>query len=29
MDGSLDAWLAARIGVDDRLREALRSRFVA
>lgn len=29
MDGSLDGWLEARIGVDDDLREALRSRFVA
>lgn len=29
MDGSLDGWLEARIGVDDALREALRSRFVA
>jgi len=29
MDGSLDAWLDARIGVDDALREWLRSRFVA
>ncbi|HEU4820818.1 MAG TPA: tyrosine-protein phosphatase [Qipengyuania sp.] len=29
MDGSLDEWLEARIGVDDALRERLRSRFVA
>lgn len=29
MDGSLDGWLAARIGVDEPLREALRARFVA
>lgn len=29
MDGSLDGWLEARIGVDEALREALRSRFVA
>lgn len=29
MDGSLDAWLEARIGVDEALRDALRSRFVA
>ncbi len=29
MDGSLDAWLERRIGVDDALREALRTRFVA
>lgn len=29
MDGSLDAWLAARVGVDDSLRQALRSRFLA
>lgn len=29
MDGSLDGWLDARIGVDEGLREALRSRFVA
>ena len=29
MDGSLDGWLEARIGVDDALREALRERFVA
>jgi protein tyrosine/serine phosphatase len=28
-DGSLDAWLEARIGVDDALRQALRERFVA
>lgn len=28
MDGSLDRWLEARIGVDDALREALRARFV-
>lgn len=28
MDGSLDRWLEARIGVDEGLREALRSRFV-
>lgn len=28
MDGSLDGWLEARIGVDDALREALRERFV-
>jgi len=28
MDGALDGWLAARIGVDDALREALRSRFL-
>lgn len=28
MDGSLDGWLEARIGVDDDLRAALRSRFV-
>lgn len=29
MDGSLDAWLATRIGVDDPLRDALRRRFLA
>jgi protein tyrosine/serine phosphatase len=29
MDGSLDRWLEARIGVDEGLREALRSRLVA
>lgn len=29
MDGSFDAWLETRIGVDDMLRERLRSRFVA
>lgn len=29
MDGSLDGWLEARIGVDEALRGALRSRFVA
>ena len=29
MDGSLDRWLEARIGVDEPLREALRSRLVA
>lgn len=29
MDGSLDAWLERRIGVDEPLREALRKRFVA
>ena len=29
MDGSLDRWLAARLGVDEALREALRKRFVA
>ncbi len=29
MDGSLDAWLAARIGVDDALRERLRQRYTA
>lgn len=29
MDGSLDGWLGARIGVDEDLRRALRSRFVA
>lgn len=29
MDGSLDRWLEARIGVDDPLREALQNRFVA
>lgn len=29
MDGSLDGWLVARIGVDDALRDALRQRFVA
>ena len=29
MDGSLDAWLAARLGVDDVLRERLRERFTA
>lgn len=29
MDGSLDAWLASRIGVDDGLRERLRERFTA
>lgn len=29
MDGSLDGWLAARIGVDDTLRERLRTRFTA
>ena len=29
MDGSLDGWLETRIGVDEALREALRSRFVA
>lgn len=29
MDSSLDAWLETRIGVDDALRERLRSRFVA
>ena len=28
-EGSLDRWLTARIGVDEPLREALRSRFVA
>ena len=28
-DGSLDAWLEARIGVDEALRGALRERFVA
>ena len=28
-DGSLDRWLETRIGVDDALRERLRSRFVA
>ena len=28
-DGSLDGWLENRIGVDDALRERLRSRFVA
>lgn len=28
-DGALDAWLAARIGVDEALRQALRSRFLA
>jgi protein-tyrosine phosphatase len=29
MDGSLDAWLAARLGVDDTLRERLRERLTA
>lgn len=29
MDGSLDAWLSARIGVDEALRERLRDRFTA
>lgn len=29
MDGSLDGWLAKRIGVDEALRQALRNRFVA
>ena len=29
MDGSLDGWLEARIGVDDTLRERLRAHFVA
>ena len=29
MDGSLDGWLESRIGVDDALRERLRSRFLA
>ena len=29
MDGSLDGWLEARIGVDEALREALLNRFVA
>jgi protein tyrosine/serine phosphatase len=29
MDGSLDRWLEARLGVDDALRGALRNRFVA
>lgn len=29
MDGSIDGWLAARIGVDEPLRDALRNRFVA
>lgn len=29
MDGSLDSWLEMRIGVDDGLRQTLRSRFVA
>lgn len=29
MDGSLDAWLATRIGVDDSLRASLRSRFLS
>lgn len=29
MDGSLDGWLAGRIGVDDALRERLRARFTA
>ena len=29
MDGSFDRWLEGRIGVDDALRESLRSRFVA
>ena len=29
MDGSLDGWLEKRLGVDDALRERLRSRFVA
>jgi protein-tyrosine phosphatase len=29
MDGSLDGWLAARLGVDDTLRERLRERFTA
>lgn len=29
MDGSLDGWLNARIGVDEGLREALQNRFVA
>jgi protein-tyrosine phosphatase len=29
MDGSFDDWLEARIGVDDALRERLRSRFLA
>lgn len=29
MDGSLDGWLEARIGVDEVLRDALRSRLVA
>ncbi|RYY39081.1 MAG: tyrosine-protein phosphatase [Sphingomonadales bacterium] len=28
MDGSLDGWLAARIGVDEPLRQVLRERFV-
>ncbi len=28
-DGSLDNWLSARIGVDEALRQALRSRFLA
>lgn len=29
MDGSLDAWLEQRLGVDDALRAALKDRFVA
>lgn len=29
MDGSLDGWLEARLGVDDTLRERLRERFTA
>lgn len=29
MDGSLDGWLAARLSVDDTLRERLRERFTA